>query len=272
MKSLMIFFCAGIILSSSGVWPFQLDSPRQNGENHAKYQQKDAGPSLSIPKQPDNSGQGKGAQHAADGEPKAVRITELPPNDTWYMAYVTATVALVFVGAGGVIAALWTLATIRRQTNWLSSSERAWVMAELQWPARLGHIVEGASSTGESSTNIEIMLLSRNEGKTPAWIMEKYVRCEIASAIPDAPRPYPPPREQDLHILGPEPLGVGKESSLTGQVQCNGLLRPNLILLVDALLDTGMWRERIAKLGSDIRWTPLHISTALWEAKTSIRH
>jgi hypothetical protein len=237
MKSLMLFFFTWIVVGTVAVWPFPFDSTGKDNQANTQHSEKNTKPSAPFV----NQGEAKQSQEGAtpttsSSEPKPVRVTEVPPPEAWYKTYVIATVALVLVGIGGVIGALWTLAIIRRQTNWLSSSERAWVMAELQWPGRLGHVVQDASSTGESNTNIEITLLCRNEGKTPAWIMEKYVRCEITSAIPDTPRPFPAPREQDLHILGPEPLAVGKESGFTGQVQCDGLLRPNLILLVDGFI------------------------------------
>jgi hypothetical protein len=145
-------------------------------------------------------------------------FSERPP--WWDVAW--ATWALVFVGLGGTIAAIWTLLTIRRQTTAIErqvhemqstsiqtdrlieeatkqsiaakksaealiNTERAWIMVEIEPVPGISRRMVSQSSDGRSCTSVRIRFNYTNEGKTIAWIDEKLACFQILKELPKQP-------------------------------------------------------------------------------------
>lgn len=145
-------------------------------------------------------------------------LSEKPP--WWDAAW--ATWALVIVGLGGTIAAIWTLLTIRRQTTAIErqvremqstsiqtdrlieeaakqsiaakksaealiNTERAWIMVELDWVPGYPKVILGDSTDIGPHTSAAIRFMYTNEGKTIAWIDEKLACFQIAKELPERP-------------------------------------------------------------------------------------
>ena len=135
---------------------------------------------------------------------------------TWF------TGLLVLVGFLQVVVLFVQWRLIRRQDEHFTKSERAWILAELGWYEGGLHItgntlqVDGLTT---ESTNVNIKLTCRNEGRSPAWIENIRGRIEIFSKFPISEAP----KGSDLAFLGPmEPLGAGKERSRVLQFICSG--------------------------------------------------
>jgi hypothetical protein len=98
----------------------------------------------------------------------------------------------------------------------LVSAERAWVMVNVKWAAQRGQLRRVDGSDGITRTVADVNLICRNQGKTPAWIVERHIRIEVTNSV------SPKPLLQGAEIsYDPEPLAVdGSESfqhwSLTG--------------------------------------------------------
>jgi hypothetical protein len=121
------------------------------------------------------------------------------------------TLMLVIVGV-----LQWCL--IRRQDQHFTMSERAWVLASLEWDTSKwadgkGRVFEG-SGTGGDTTAIYAVLSCRNEGNSPAWIEEKRAKFEIVSVLP----PKPNLESAEFIQIGPEPIGVGNALPHTNQI------------------------------------------------------
>jgi hypothetical protein len=166
-------------------------------------------------------------------------LSQMPP--WWDVAW--ATWALVVVGLGGTIAAVWTLITIRRQTSAIErqvqemrntgvqtdrlieeatkqsiaakksadaliNTERAWIMVELEWvPGNAGRM-RGSSYRLRGSQQVfnisaAIRFIYTNEGNTIGWIDEKLACFELAKDLAKQPD------FQRLRMLDNEPEWVG---------------------------------------------------------------
>jgi len=105
------------------------------------------------------------------------------------------------------------------QADALINSERAWVMADVEWDTSKwsdrgkGHVIEG-SGTGGDTTGIYVVLTCRNEGRSPAWIEEKRARFQIVDALPD----NPDLTSAEFIQVEPEPIGIGKALPHTNHI------------------------------------------------------
>ncbi len=104
------------------------------------------------------------------------------------------------------------------QAEALINSERAWVMADVEWDTskwadRKAHVIEG-SGTGGDSTGIYVVLTCRNEGRSPAWIEEKRAKFEIVEVLPEKPDLT----SAEFIQAGPEPIGIGKALPHTNHI------------------------------------------------------
>jgi hypothetical protein len=105
------------------------------------------------------------------------------------------------------------------------NSERAWLMAELEWaddrPGKFGWgnggSVQGATTWARLSLNCS------NDGKTPAWIVQKRVRMEIVETVPPKPQFPPANLEWEFEASEPEPLAPGKRNHpVSFDITCQG--------------------------------------------------
>lgn len=108
------------------------------------------------------------------------------------------------------------------QADALINSERAWVMADVEWDSskwadRKPHVLEG-SGTGGDTTGIYVVLTCRNEGRSPAWIEEKRARFQIVDVLPDKPDLT----SAEFIQAGPEPIGIGKALAHSWQATGTG--------------------------------------------------
>jgi hypothetical protein len=117
--------------------------------------------------------------------------------------------ALVAVGLIQALILFFTIRAINRQTATAQNSDRAWIMAEIEWDREKWadgkeHILEG-SGTGGESTGIYVVLVCRNEGKSPCWIYEKRAKFEIVRSL------NPEPNFDSAQFIweGREPIGTG---------------------------------------------------------------
>jgi hypothetical protein len=99
----------------------------------------------------------------------------------------------------------------------LVNSERAWLTAHLGWLGDKGRIVFSETKVGSGepavSTNVELTLTLRNDGKTPAWIETICVGMEISGSQKSSELPI------KEYI---EPLGAGKDRAIQLSVSCSG--------------------------------------------------
>jgi hypothetical protein len=118
--------------------------------------------------------------------------------------------ALVVVGIGAVIAAIWTLRTLNGQTiaarkaaEALVSSERAWVMVDVEPQPGRAYLLDGTSNDSSGnpvySTSAYVTCVCNNHGKTPAKIIEKRI-CLLAGIVP-----LPKEPNLDIPIVDAEP-------------------------------------------------------------------
>jgi hypothetical protein len=116
---------------------------------------------------------------------------------------------LIFVGFLQAVILAFTIWVINRQTTANVTSQRAWILAEVQFEEGEGRIMEGRGTVEgrvQDYTGVRLQLICRNEGNSPAWIEEKRMKFEIFSTLPKEP----PVRSADIIYAGNEPLGTGK--------------------------------------------------------------
>jgi hypothetical protein len=154
---------------------------------------------------------------------------------------------------------------LRRQTNALVNSERAWLMANVVWtadvpripsPTRL-HVIEGDGTSGQT-TAIDICLVCTNEGRTPAWI----TRARMWLVLSTEKLQGKPSTKNPIYThLGPEPLSIGKSSTLRAIPTCSGKKNSNpggqnlilygLVEYRDVFGDHETWCGYVVKYGRD---------------------
>jgi hypothetical protein len=91
----------------------------------------------------------------------------------------------------------------------LVSAERAWVMVEIHWTDQRGGLLRSESSDGTIRTGAFVNLICRNQGRTPAWIVERHIRVEVTNSV--APKPELRGAEISYDL---EPLAVGGRDSI----------------------------------------------------------
>ncbi len=134
-------------------------------------------------------------------------------------------------------------------TNALINSERAWVMAELEWANdRPGNFGWGSGGGFEGATTwARLSLNCSNEGKTPAWIIQKRVRIEIVEAIPPKPQFPPLNPEWEFENSEPEPLAPGRNHKVFFDITCRDKWDFEVEILTDReLIAYGFVRYRDA--------------------------
>jgi hypothetical protein len=122
------------------------------------------------------------------------------------------TLLLVFIGIAGIGAAIQTLRAIENQRDVMINSERSWVMVEVEPTPGAGSIWDGETMTREvmdlraGHTTFTARITCKNDGKSPAWIIEKRACLDIIASLPETPDWG---RTRPIQIE-PEPLSVGQ--------------------------------------------------------------
>ena len=137
--SLLCFF-AWVAVCAVAIGPFKLNAATQQNQAEANTGDKKSEPSpaSALERRKANEDQAHPNKITTQAEPKSIRITELPPNDTWYKTYVIATIimavvtiSLAIIGFFGVRAANRTLeaaisqlGAIQRQADTMERQEK----------------------------------------------------------------------------------------------------------------------------------------------------
>jgi hypothetical protein len=183
VKPLLIFACAAALVA---IGPLQFNSASQASKGKAQHSDKPPEPPPSFvdraePPKPETYS----AEVTGEGKPKPVRITELPPNDRWYKAYVITTMILVGVGIVGVVMAYRTLKAIERQGRAMMNSERAWVVVTISKTSL-------PRMWGATDPWLKLRPVLTNHGKTTARIIRVVARWEaIRQDKPGIPAQLP---------------------------------------------------------------------------------
>jgi hypothetical protein len=131
-----------------------------------------------------------------------------------------------FITTVYVIIAFFTFMAIRRQAHIaqqgadaLIASERAWVTVTVDWSqGHEGIFHMGPTPDREKSEHVEANISCKNDGRTPAWIIEVRACLKIFDS-----RPAKPPLEYTEAIKhGIVSLGAGQEKSCDASLSCEG--------------------------------------------------
>ncbi len=138
-------------------------------------------------------------------------------------------VLLVFVGIGGVWAALRTLKTIEKQVEAQVNAERAWmeVDIELAPSPSITELTEGQQPT---NTVVSVAVKWMNVGRTPAWINLTQISMMMLPDQTHAPKELPEPGYPS--VIGPEMVGAGKEFEQSGTVKAEGKISRTQVGLI----------------------------------------
>jgi hypothetical protein len=104
------------------MWPCQFNPSSQYGQQESNRTGTVGESSVLVIYVPAQREESERSQETQKDEIRAVRITEISPNDYWYKAYVIATVVLMIIGGLGVFAAFRTLKAISNQNQRLKES------------------------------------------------------------------------------------------------------------------------------------------------------
>ena len=156
----------------------------------------------------------------------------------------------------GVDAARESADAAKGSADALVNSERAWILAQLNWYERGLHVGQGTSSSKDEvseSTTVNVKLICRNEGRSPAWIQNVSGKVEIVSVV--TPGIENMPDLETLDSFGPmEPLGPGVQLDRGLQLTCPGHVGDGEFLSVYVLIRYMdiFGRERRTSLGYSI--------------------
>lgn len=228
-----------VFVLALAVVPLQADD-QANQTQQASHSGK---PSRPVPAIAPQQASSQSVQPAQENHVDAdVRIVAAPEKDRYDKAAFWATLALVFVGFAGIGVGVGTLLILKRQTKAtedaanaallnaqaLIKAERAWIMADLEWP-NSSKPTQTVNNSGEPITSVPFLLRCFNEGKTPCWITGKRVCAQIVDTIPEKPEMEKLP----AMWTGLDPVKVGKEASfLQGAIGLSGHLRDDQTLII----------------------------------------
>lgn len=99
------------------------------------------------------------------------------------------------------------------------NTERAWMMVDVTWnPTSPLKLVELTKGSGEENTGAFFRVTYRNQGRSPAWIIEKRIALKIVDSVPSKPDFGSTAVIQKI----PEPLAVNGPTSMDVQCDCGG--------------------------------------------------
>lgn len=141
-----------------------------------------------------NSANHNSASVTANPNVQAVRVMSLPPRSAGDIVALLCTIILTIIGATGIIAAFQTITAIKKQSDAMVKSARAWVMVDLEKTPGKGSLFESTSQSGNGpehhSVHFNVRCICSNQGQTAARIVEK--RCAMVvvggdDELPDSP-------------------------------------------------------------------------------------
>jgi len=227
---------AVMVISCLACYPAeqQKDGPRQHQQITQKAPPEAASRIASPHARPHQNGRNDDPQ-----EPEHSNWYKAVSPDTWPSWIV------VLAALGGILAAIRTLASIKRQADIMEEQaianrivaeaartssealidiERAWVEVYLELGTE-PHVIEG-----NGRTTVSLKFRCANFGKTPAWISTKQIGMTILSDPIAVPNEIP--NVGDFALIGPELLEAGKDMPHSGDVTCEGKItgkQPGLI-------------------------------------------
>lgn len=138
-------------------------------------------------------------------------------------------IILMFVGIGGVWAALRTLKTIEKQVDAQVSADRAWMEVNIELDREHG-IAEVTAGQQPTETVVSLAVKWMNVGKTPAWINLTQISMMMLPDETKAPKVMPEPGYPS--VIGPEMVGADDDFAQTGVVQAPGRLSRDQVGLI----------------------------------------
>lgn len=136
----------------------------------------------------------KGPNVEADPDVHDIRVVSLPKRSTGDTVALVCTVILTVVGILGIFFAFQTVMAIKKQSDAMVKSERAWVMVDLEK-------VPIAEITDATLESFRVRCVCSNQGQTAARIIEK--RCAVIAISGDDELPESP--NLDIEIIDPVP-------------------------------------------------------------------
>jgi hypothetical protein len=132
------------------------------------------------------------------------------------------------------------LAIAQAQIKLSQNAERAWILTELEWPdtSRLRVVTGTSSRKGEESvetTSVEVTLVCKNEGRSPAWVDTIQGYAEI---VEGKVRDLPPPvghKAQPFIPLGP--IAPGQENRRQLLLECPGHIKNNQLMSLFVIVE-----------------------------------
>jgi hypothetical protein len=178
MKRSVIYVLAYITLCAVAVGPLKLypsTAERESKPEQHKDSSKTAAPVVHQEHPLDEKPYG--GQSATEGQAKPIKVTELPPEDAWYKAYVFATWLLVLIGAFGILYAVKTLKVMDQQaklsTKTLGAIKR---QADLQQAAMQQWVTIGKWVVDYAVNTLDIKMDIHNPTKLPLTVLTTKVR------------------------------------------------------------------------------------------------
>lgn len=203
---------------------------------HKQDTQKETGPSQSTEKQstiPIRT-------NALDKHKPATKSGERQPydprDDTPYQLYLWATIIGVGIALGALRfliksanAAERAADAAKKSADAILNVERAWVFASVKHSETGPHSFAQGVIEGVTTVTVFIDVVCTNEGKTPAWIIEKHLGMGFFDVIPETP----PLVECQISQYEPEPLGAGKVAKwINLNPSCNGIMGQGQTMLI----------------------------------------
>jgi hypothetical protein len=139
--------------------------------------------------------------------------------DALYRWYLLATIIGVVGACVGVVILIVQTGLTRRSVNYLVAIERAWVTVTVDWspayPGLSNH--DNAEGLGHM---VNVRITYKNDGRTPAWIIERRAKLEIFDhmTLPEKP----PIKRAEVFAHGTISLSAGQEKSFDTPLDCKG--------------------------------------------------
>lgn len=131
-----------------------------------------------------------------------------------------------------VVVAVYQYLLVRRQDEHFTHTERAWLLANLEWGAGAGKVLVNDSRVGGSivsTTFVRLTLSCHNEGRSPAWIHLIRAGVVIAEKVTGEDAPT----NSELKPCGRmEPIGAGKTATHPLELSCSGKQKAGEILRI----------------------------------------
>jgi len=133
----------------------------------------------------------------------------------------------IFFVAWQAIATRQAAVAAQASTDVVINSERAWISADISFQTG-AHIFDGTSGNGSMTTGVYVELMCSNQGKSPAWIIEKRAAFRIVKELPQEPDMS----SAEIIQHEPEPMAAGASSTYKWSTVCEGRHGPHTCTLL----------------------------------------